>query len=69
MKTTLDLPEDILKEAMHFAGKQTQQEIVVKALTQFNRKHKLDTLLARLGRSNTFMTSKELLELRAQESA
>ena len=67
MKTTLELPEDVLSEAICCSEGQTKQEVIILALQEFSRKRKLETMLARLGRSDTFMNSEELLALRSQD--
>jgi Arc/MetJ family transcription regulator len=69
MKTTLDIPEDLLAEAMAVAGVRTKREAVVQALEDFNRRAKLRTLARRLGRSKTFMDFEELMRLRARETS
>lgn len=67
MKTKVELPEDVLSEAVCYSKGQSKQEIIVIALKEFSRKRKLENLLAQLGRSNTFMTPEELFSLRTQE--
>jgi Arc/MetJ family transcription regulator len=67
MKTTLDIPEEVLAEAMEAAGATTKREAVMRALEAFNRRERLRKLTARLGNSDTFMTPDELTELRSRE--
>lgn len=64
MKTTLDIPEDVLAEAMRAAGAKTKREAVLRALDDFIRRERLQKLTVRLGRSDTFMAPEELAELR-----
>lgn len=67
MKTTLELPEDVLSEAICCSEGQTKQEIIILALKEFSRKRKLEAMLGHLGRSDTFMNPEELLALRTQD--
>lgn len=64
MKTTIDIPEKLLLEAMRVAGATTKREAVLRALEDFNRRNRLRKLVGRLGRSETFMAPEELTELR-----
>ncbi len=67
MKTTLDIPEDLLAEAMRASGVRTKREAVLRALEDFNRRFKLRKLVDRLGRSTTFMDFDELMKQRERE--
>jgi Arc/MetJ family transcription regulator len=64
MKTTIDIPEKELKDAMRFTGATTKREAVVTALRDFNRRRRLAALLKHFGVSQTFMTHAELTKLR-----
>lgn len=66
MKTTLDIPEKLLAEAMKAAGAATKREAVLRALEDFSRRARLRKLTERLGRSETFMSPEELRGLRAE---
>ena len=66
MKTTLDIPPKLLAEAMKAAGATTKREAVMRALEEFNRRSRLRKLTERLGRSDTFMSPDELMNLREQ---
>ena len=67
MKTTLDIPEELLEEAMRLAGAKTKREAVLRALEEFNRRSRLSALVARLGNSETFMSFDDLMALRQKE--
>ena len=67
MKTTLDIPEELLAEAMLCSGARTKREAVMRALKEFNRRAGLARLADRLGNSETFMSFEELMETRAKE--
>lgn len=66
MKTTLNIPPKLLAEAMKAAGATTKREAVMRALEEFNRRSRLRKLTERLGRSDTFMSPDELMNLREQ---
>ena len=45
MKTTVDIPEKELRDAMRFARARTKREAVVAALEEFNRRHRMAELV------------------------
>lgn len=49
MKTTIDIPEKALADAMRFTGAKTKREAVVKALEEYNRLHRVNDLIASFG--------------------
>jgi len=67
MKTTLDLPRELLDEAVCCSGGRTKREAVIRALEEFTRRAKLARLAERLGDSETFMSCEELMKRRAVE--
>jgi len=64
MKTTVDIPEDDLREAMRFSRAKTKREAVVTAVRDFNRRQRMARLARHFGSSDTFMTHAELMKLR-----
>ena len=65
MKTTIDIPEAALAEAMNFTGAKTKREAVVSAVEDFNRRRRLAALAERLhGSCPDFMTQTDLRRLR-----
>lgn len=67
MKTTIDIPEKELKDAMRFTGATTKREAVVTALKDFNRRKRIAALAKHFGASDTFMAHSELMKLRRTE--
>ncbi|MBI2494161.1 MAG: type II toxin-antitoxin system VapB family antitoxin [Candidatus Rokubacteria bacterium] len=67
MKTTIDIPEKELKDAMRFARATTKREAVVTALRDFNRRKRIAALAKHFGASDTFMTHADLMKLRRAE--
>ena len=50
MRTTLDLPEDLLESARKALGLKSKSDTIVVALRELVRRHRLDGLKALLGR-------------------
>ena len=65
MKTTIDIPEVILEDAMRFSGAATKREAVVTAMTDYVQRHKMAALASHLGSCADLMTPAELEQLRA----
>jgi Arc/MetJ family transcription regulator len=69
MKTTIDIPDNLLNEAMKFTGAKTKREAVVTAVEKFNRLKRLEKLNARVrGKFRDFMTPAELKAMRAADT-
>ena len=49
MKTTLNIPENLLKEAVRLAGARTKTEAVTCALEEFVRRQKIERLIEQTG--------------------
>ena len=65
MKTTIDIPESALEEAMKFTGAKTKREAIVTAVERFNRLKRLERLNARVrGQFRDFMTQADLKGMR-----
>ena len=61
MKTTVDIPESELKDAMRFTKAKTKREAVVKVLEEFNRRRRMAELVKYSGTfSDTFPTNEEI---------
>lgn len=45
MKTTIDIPDEALADAMRFTGAKTKREAVVRALEDFNRRKRVDQFI------------------------
>ena len=50
MKTTLDIPDDLLKNAMTMAGSKTKRKAVVIALEEYIRKKKIEKIIEMAGK-------------------
>lgn len=67
MKTTVDIPEKELRDAIRFTRAKTKREAIVTALKDFNRRKRIAALAKHFGTSDTFMTHEELMKLRQAE--
>ena len=66
MKTTLDIPEKELQEAIRHTGAKTKREAVVIAVSEFNRRRRLQKLVDKFGTLDGFMTQEELRRMREE---
>ena len=65
MKTTVDIPDHLLKDAMRYSKASTKREAVLAALEDFNRRHQQADLIKYLGTLRNFITPEELAETRS----
>ncbi len=66
MKTTIDIPDDVLADVMKLTKSATKRDAVVGGLREYIRRQKVDELIKMLGTSDTFMTHEELMEMRQE---
>jgi hypothetical protein len=64
MKTTVDIPENVMKDALRLTRAKTKRDAVVGAMQEFIRREKLAKLVKHLGTFDTFMTQEELMDMR-----
>lgn len=64
MKTTLDIPDDVLKDAMRFTAAKTKREALVTAVEDYNRRQRLRLLADELGDFEGFLSAEELRDVR-----
>lgn len=67
MKTTIDIPEKVLKEAMELTGAKTKREAIVTAVRDYNDRRKMARLARHLGSCEELMTPAELEQLRSAD--
>ena len=61
MKTTVDIPENELRDAMRFTKAKTKREAVVKVLEEFNRRRRMAELVRYSGTfSDRFPTNDQI---------
>jgi len=67
MKTTVDIPDEELKDAMRFTNARTKREAIVTAISEFNRRRRMAELVKRGGTYTEIMTADELQRARRGE--
>jgi Arc/MetJ family transcription regulator len=60
MKTTVDIPENELADAMRFTRAKTKREAIVAAIQDFNRRRRMAELVKYAGTCDGLMTVEEL---------
>jgi hypothetical protein len=64
MKTTIDIPDSELAEAMVFTKARTKREAIVTALMDFNRRRRMAALVKHAGTCSDLMSADEVKSLR-----
>lgn len=64
MKTSVDIPEDELAEAMRYAKASTKREAIVMAIREFNQRRRMADLARHAGSCANLVTAVELAKLR-----
>ena len=64
MKTTIDIPDEQLEEAIRHTGAKTKREAVVAALAEFNHRRRLQKLAEKFGTLEGFMDQDDLRRMR-----
>jgi Arc/MetJ family transcription regulator len=65
MKTTIDIPDSLLREAVRHTGAKTKRDAVITAMDEFNHLRRLKQLALRWhGSCPTFMSQKDLQNMR-----
>jgi Bacterial antitoxin of type II TA system, VapB len=67
MKTTVDIPDKELADAMKFTRAKTKREAIVTAIAEFNRRRRMAELVKYSGSSNSLITADELRKLRRKD--
>jgi Arc/MetJ family transcription regulator len=60
MKTTVNIPDKVLRDAMRHTKAKTKREAIVKALEEMNRRHSQAELLKYSGKFESLMTNEEI---------
>jgi len=64
MKTTIDIPDAELEDAMRFTRARTKREAIVTAITEFNHRRRMAELAKHAGSCRDLLTVDELRQLR-----
>ena len=60
MKTTVDIPDSELEDAIRFTNAKTKREAVVGAIVDFNRRMRMVELIKYAGTCDDLITTEEL---------
>lgn len=64
MKTTVDIPDQELEEVIRHTRARTKRDAIVTAISDFNRRKRLEKLADQLGTFDSVISLEELLRLR-----
>ncbi len=64
MKTTVDIPENELEEAIRHTNAKTKTEAVTLAVADFNRRQRLAKLATKMGTFTDMLTRADLKKMR-----
>jgi Arc/MetJ family transcription regulator len=64
MKTTVDIPDEELADAMRFTRARTKREAIVTAIAEFNRRRRMAELVKRAGTCADLVTVGDLQQQR-----
>ncbi|MBZ5495777.1 MAG: type II toxin-antitoxin system VapB family antitoxin [Acidobacteriia bacterium] len=68
MKTTIDIPENELRDAIKYARAKTKRDAVVTAVVDYNRRQRMADLIKYSGSSDTLMSNPEIEALDENDS-
>ncbi len=66
MKTTVEIPNEELKQLIAFTGAKTKKDAINTAIKSYNKQQRLLTLSKRLGTFENFISANELVQMRAE---
>jgi hypothetical protein len=67
MKTTVDIPDRDLEDAMRFTNAKTKREAIVTVIQEFNRRKRMAELTKHAGTCKQLVSIEELLEQRRKD--
>ena len=67
MRTTLDIDDNLLKQALALTKAKTKKELIHRSLEALIREQRIHRLLGKLGRFPLHLTPKTLAKLRADD--
>lgn len=62
MKTTIDIPDDLLTGVMEFTGAKTKRDAVVQALEKYHRRERVEAFIKRIKEHPLDMPSNDEIE-------
>ena len=67
MKTTVDIPDDQLRDVMRFTEEKTKSAAIAKALEDYNRRRRMAELTKFSGTCGDLVSFEELMESRERD--
>jgi Arc/MetJ family transcription regulator len=67
MRSTLDIPDDLVEEAKRLTGLRTKREVVVLALDELVRRIRVERFRALLGKIDYDLTQEQLEGMRGED--
>jgi hypothetical protein len=67
MKTSIDIPDDELRDLVKFTRAKTKKAAIVTAIADFNRRRRMAALIRHSGTFRSLTTNEELEALEAEE--
>jgi len=67
MKTTIDIPNELLNNVMKLNGSKTKKKAIIEALSDYVQRKRIDELCALLGTCENFMTQEDLKKMREDD--
>ena len=64
MKTTVDIPDDDLADAMRFTRAKTKRQAIVTAIQEFNRRKRMAELIKHAGTCKDLLSVEDLSQQR-----
>ena len=65
MKTSVDIPEDLLNELLENTHAESKRKAIIIAIEEYNRRKRMSDLVETLGTFKEFMTGNELDTMRS----
>jgi hypothetical protein len=66
MKTSIDIPDQVLEEVIRHTGAGTKREAVVIAISDYNRRKRLEKICEMFGTFEGFPSAEELVRMREE---
>ena len=64
MKTTIDIPDELLNDVMKLNGYKTKKKAIIDALSYYLKHMRIERLIAKGGTLENFMTQDDLRKMR-----
>lgn len=66
MKTTVDIPDQELKDVMRHTRAKTKREAIVRAVAEFNRRERVEKIIRKFGTMDGIMSQEDLRKMREE---